>query len=463
MWHRGARVSLERYVGAGEIAAPPQLPERVRAQIAVEDARGERIISWTQLVLVATFAVLYAIAPKPGDAGTSAMAPVPIALACYAVFTVVRLMLAHRGPLPSHIVALSIIADAALLVGLIWVFHLQYDQPPAFSLKVPTFAYAFVFIVLRTLRFDPRFVLMAGGAMALAWIALTFAAIAASDSGVVTRSFAAYLTGNAILIGAEIDKVLAITLVTIILAISMRRAQHTLVTAVREGAAVREVRRFLSDGVAEAVAGAARLVEAGEATRREAAIVMLDLRGFTRLSGTLQPEAVVAVLTEFHALVVPVIRRHGGVIDKFLGDGVMATFGAVAPSPTAAADALRALEEILALATDWHLRRSESTGVKLEVNGAMTAGEIVFAAIGTTERLEYTVIGDAVNTAAKLEKHNKTTRTRALTTKFAYERAVSQGYAPMRPAELCPTERVAGIAEPIDLVEVGGKAQDRTP
>src|SRR5262249_20707246 len=107
-------------------------------------------------------------------------------------------------------------------------------------------------------------------------------------------------------------------------------------------------------------------------------------------------------LTSFHARIVPLVQAHGGVVDKFLGDGVMATFGAVMPSRTTAADALRALDAIMEEAGRWQKDLSElGVTAKLAVNRAAAAGTVVFATLGNDDRLEYTVIGDAVNLAAK--------------------------------------------------------------
>lgn len=428
------------------------LPERIRNRIAAEDAASERLIGWVQLALAATLALLYLIAPKPTDAGMALLAPVPLTLAVYAGVTALRIPLCRRGHLTPRRVCAFIAADILLLLGLIWAIHVQYAQPAAFSLKVPTFVYIFVVIALRALRFDPIYVLSAGAAAALGWIALTLAAVLAAEPGIVTRSFTDYLTRNAILIGAEVDKVIAILVVTAVLAVGITRARRLLVTAVREGAAVREVSRFLSSGVAESITGASHEVAAGTAMARDAAIVMLDLRGFTRLTASLPPAQVVAKLVAFHAEVVPIVRRHGGVVDKFLGDGVMVTFGAVVPSPTAAADALRALEELIdrAGATATAL----GGNADLDVNGAATAGPVVFAAIGSGDRLEYTTIGVAVNLAAKLEKHNKSARSRALTTAETYELAVAQGYRPAGPVAQREQSTVAGLDQPIDLVVV---------
>jgi adenylate cyclase len=433
-------------------AGAAELPKRVKDLIRAQEAASERLIGWAQLGLVAIFGALYLVAPRPADAGMAMLAPVPIALTGYLAFTLLRLRLAYRDALTGWLLILSILVDIVLLLGLIWSFHVQYGQPLAFSLKVPTFIYIFVFIALRALRFDHRYVLAAGAFAALGWLAVVGLAIGGSSADAITRNFVAYLTSNRILIGAEIDKVVTILMVTGLLTIAARRAQHTLVTAVREETGGREIRRFLSGGVAEAITRAETEVEAGQAAGRHAAIMMLDIRGFTRFSTSVPPAEVVRMLTGFHARAVPLIRRHGGVVDKFLGDGVMATFGAVTPSPTAAADALRALDAIMAEALAW---RADLTGMglamPLEVNGSVAAGPVVFATIGDAERLEYTVIGEAANLAAKLEKHNKAEGTRALTTWQTYELACVQGYVAAPAPERRLSSKVAGAAEPVDL------------
>ena len=88
----------------------------------------------------------------------------------------------------------------------------------------------------------------------------------------------------------------------------------------------------------------------------------------------------------------------------------------------------------------------------LEVNGSASAGPVVFATLGGGDRLEYTVIGEAVNLAAKLEKHNKAVRTRALTSAATYELAVAQGYAAGCERARLPGSSVASVSEPLDLV-----------
>lgn len=435
---------------------PPEtmarLPARVIELLHAQDLAAERLIIRVQLSLAAALAVLYVLAPRPADAPMTMLAPVPIALAAYTLFALVRLVLSQRGPLPGWFVIPSIVADMSLLLGLIWSFHLQYGEPPGFSLKVPSVLYLFVFIALRALRFDHRYVLAAGLTAAVGWAVVTGAAVMQSPAA-VTHNFVAYVTGTSILVGAEVDKIVAILLVTGILTVGARRAQQTLLTAVREEAAAREIKRFLSQGVADQIASSEELIEAGHAAEREAAIMMIDIRGFTPFSTTVPPAEVVRMLTSFHARIVPIVQANKGVVDKFLGDGVMVTFGAVAPSRTAAADALRALDSILDEALAWQGALA-SLGLKtpLKVNAAVASGTVVFATLGDATRLEYTVIGEAVNLAAKLEKHNKVERTRAILPVYTLKAARAQGYVPATEPEPRPGAKVAGVTDPIDLV-----------
>jgi len=429
-----------------------ELPDRVQMVVAMEDRASERLIGLVQIIIACTLWALFLIAPRPSDAPMSMFSPVPLALSAYLAFSLFRYWLVAQKRTPDWFVGLSISADVGLLLALIWSFHVAYEQPAGFSLKAPTFVYLFVFVVLRALRFDARYVLAAGATAAAGWILLTCAAALTDGPTAVTRSFAEYATSSRILFGAEFDKVFALLLTTGLLALNAQRAQRTLIAAVREQAAAKEISRFLSKGVADQIAQSDTLVEAGEAAERNAAILMIDIRGFTAFAMTVPPKQVVDMLTAFHARVIPVIRAHGGVIDKFLGDGVMATFGAATPSETAAADALRALDGILADTVGWKATLIESgIGIDLNVNAAVAAGPVVFATLGDGDRLEFTVIGDAVNLAAKLEKHNKAEKSRAVFPVATFVEAQAQGYRPAVSPEIRAGARVAGVAGTIDV------------
>ena len=134
----------------------------------------------------------------------------------------------------------------------------------------------------------------------------------------------------------------------------------------------------------------------------------------------------IALLAQYQSRMVPVIQRHNGTIDKFLGDGIMATFGATSTSETYTADAIRAVDEVMAVADAWNAERAGEGKEPIRIGAAVATGRIVFGAVGDETRLEYTVIGDAVNVSAKLEKHTKVEKVRALATAEAYEEALAQ-------------------------------------
>ena len=133
----------------------------------------------------------------------------------------------------------------------------------------------------------------------------------------------------------------------------------------------------------------------------------------------------------------------------------MASFGAVTPSGHYAADALRAVDAILAAAQRWKAERTAAGQPAPDVGAAVASGEVVFGVIGDENRLEYTVIGDAVNLAAKLEKHTKAEHVRALTTREMLELASRQGYDGAAGKKLLTAREVGGVAAPVDLAVLG--------
>ena len=426
-----------------------RLPERVVAQVRAQQDATERLIGGVQLSIVVIFAVLYALAPKTFSAEQT-FAPVPYVLGAYVGFTLLRLGLAFRVRLPDWFLYLSIAIDMALLFGLIWSFHLQYDQPAGFYLKAPTLLYVFIFIALRALRFEARFVVVAGLTAAVGWLALVGYVLLPAGMTMVTRDYVTYITSNEILLGAEFDKILSILVVTAILAAAIVRARALLVSAVAERSAADELSRFFSPEVARRIVEAESL-EVGVGESRDAAIVTFDLRGFTEIAARCPPDAVMRLLADYQATLVPIVRAHGGSIDKFLGDGILAIFDSLHVPDTYAADALRCLDAALAAGARWQAEREARDIPAPPVNGAVASGTVVFGAVGERDRLEYTVIGDAVNFASKLEKHNAVAGTRGLAGRETVELARGQGYTGT-PARRIANADVAGVGGSVDLV-----------
>lgn len=249
----------------------------------------------------------------------------------------------------------------------------------------------------------------------------------------------------------EIDKLLSVLIVTAVLALSLARGRQLLIRATTETAAAQRLSRFFDTTVVERIRSGESEIAPGEGVAREAAILNVDIRGFSRLVEDVPPTEAIHMLSNYQHRIVPIIQSHGGTIDKFMGDGIMATFGAVHPSTTFAADALRAMDATLAESTVWSGDQQLNALIQNGLGVSVCAGPIVFGAVGEKDRLEVTVIGATVNLAAKLEKANKNFDSQATTTRSTYELAVRQGYTAVKtPRHI--TANIEGIADTLDLV-----------
>ncbi len=427
----------------------PALPGHVRHAIGRQDADSEVLVCLVQSAAIVGFAALYALTPKAFP-DTVPFAPVPWTLAAYAAFTAVRLRLALERRLTRGFLRLSVVIDIAVLMVTIWSFHLQYEAPPALYLKAPTLMYVFILIALRALRLEAELVLLTGFTAALGWTVLVVYA-GLVDPPPITHDFVTYVTSHALLIGAELDKIVSILATTLVLALAVHRARRLLVSSIAEEQAASALSRYLAPEVARRIREGESIDLPGHGVVREATVLVADLRAFTNRTEGLTPAETMAALAEWHDLVVPLVHREQGCIDKYLGDGVLASFGALAPSETDAAQALRAAERIVREVRDWHRTRARAGLVTFEVGVAVVSGPVLVGPVGHETRLEYTVLGSPVNVAAKLEKHAKVEAAAVVTTAASVARAVRQGWNAGR-FECRPDRRVSGLEEPQELL-----------
>lgn len=175
-----------------------------------------------------------------------------------------------------------------------------------------------------------------------------------------------------------------------------------LVESMREQAIVRDrLSRVLSPNlVEEVVAGHLKITDTGET--RNVTILFTDVRGFTSLSQRYGPAEVLRMLNTYFARAVEIVFKHEGTLDKFMGDGLMALFGA----PIAMADAsLRAVEaatEIQRAVDIWNRERAGAGHEPFEIGIGVAAGPVVAGAMGTDKTMAYTVVGPAANLASRL-------------------------------------------------------------
>ena len=169
-------------------------------------------------------------------------------------------------------------------------------------------------------------------------------------------------------------------------------------------------------------------------------VMFLDIRNFTGFAEKRTPEEVVEYLESLFEFMIEIVNRHHGIINKFLGDGFMAVFGAPLSDGKDCANALKAAQEILA-----RVQQEVEAGTILPttVGIGLHAGDAVTGSIGSALRREYTVIGDVVNLAARIEKLNKQFDSRLLISEIVWQAVSSDG----------------GNAVPMGQVEVRGREQ----
>lgn len=394
----------------GEGTESVTLPERIREDIGRQQDAAEILIGWVQLGILVVWAALYAVAPKTFTEDAD-FAPVPWALGLYFGFTLLRLYLAHRRRLPHWFLILSVVVDMTLLLGLIWSFHLQYEQPASFYLKAPTLLYVFIFIGLRALRFEPGYVLLAGVVAALGWLLLVVYAIGADwHDDMITKDYVEYMTSNSVLLGAEVDKIISILMVTIVLSAAIARARRLLIRSVFEHSAAEDLSRFVPSAVARRITSAELRAEIGQSETGEATILFMDLESFTAIGESLAPGELVATLNDLFTLASEIIDRYNGVICQYQGDAILASFNMPTQDPAHASNAVAAALEIQQRLES----RTFGKGVRLRARFGINTGSVVGGLVGAPNRLGYTIHGDAVNLAARLEQLNKEHGTRIL-------------------------------------------------
>lgn len=140
-----------------------------------------------------------------------------------------------------------------------------------------------------------------------------------------------------------------------------------------------------------------RKVTLGNYLEQEMTILFSDIRGYTHIAEKLTPQENFEFINEYLKLIAPIIKKHGGFIDKYIGDGLMALF------PNQATKALQAALEILEQLKQEHTENAYSLFAELKIGIGLNTGKVVIGIVGEENRLDATVIGDAVNTAARIE------------------------------------------------------------
>ncbi|MFN3261545.1 MAG: adenylate/guanylate cyclase domain-containing protein [Pikeienuella sp.] len=343
--------------------------------------------------------------------------------------------------------------DTALLV-----FTLVYpnpidpaDLPPQAALRFGNSVYLFIVTGALAMTLRPALILWGGVCGAAFWAAAIYwlASLPGSVTGFDEDASFAETFGNPTFVdmGIQLQFAAVFLIVSALVAAGSAAARRLVV---RETAAARRAANLSRYLPAEAVFELAeRDAPFGAEREAAAAVLFTDIVGFTALAERLGPKAAIGLLRKAQALVATAVAEERGVLDKFIGDGAMATFGAFPTLETEgrappAARALAAARRIAADAEAWSRAREARGEAAARLVVGLHYGPVLLGEVGAAQRMEFAVIGDTVNVASRLEH-----LCRALDLSVAIsEEAMAAAGWPEGPERVGP-EALRGRAEPV--------------
>jgi class 3 adenylate cyclase len=410
--------------------------------VQAEQARGELVVAWLRLGLFAAIGLLMLI-----DRGRQGFIPVsgeemrpltPLRWVVTTVPCVAWLLFLRSRPYRPLYSLISVVLDAVLL-GVLCGAVLLASKDAALSLALgssPAQLAFFFVIASASLRQSPAACLLAGGLAALLLSIPVAWSVANLDLGRLPPELHFFASVPMWL--ARLLQGLLATLLAASAAQNARRMVGRIAQAIGERSqALHLFGRYVDPQVARAA-----LSTGTKAETRELTVLFTDLRGFTTLSEQHSPVEVLELLNAHYEAIVPAVRAQGGTVNKFIGDAIMATFGAPEPQADHAQRAVRAAQAMLVAMEQLNARLVAQGKPALSMGVGIATGPAVVGSLGASDRVEYAVIGDTVNMASRLEGLNKQFGTQVL-------------LAASTRAALGPEAPVRSLGE----VEVKGKAR----
>jgi adenylate cyclase len=388
----------------------------VAEHVRREAERGERLVAtWRALMHTVTALTGAAVALLAGD--TQAWEPLRTGL-FWVTPPVIAIVWAwwwfvHSRPYRRLYGVISVAGDVLSLAGAMAAASLAFGGEIAVINALgsaPPLLGLFFVLAGAGVRQDPLLCLLAGALGLASFLAAAAIAHAAATPEVVSEGV--WFWGST---QVWLGRAMIIVFTALLVALAARNARRL---AADTGGAMAEQARVVQvfgRYVDRAVATAA-LAGDGGAETRVVTVLFTDLREFTSVCERLDPAETLALLNDHYDALVPVVHRHGGAVNKFIGDSVMATFGAPGPDTDHARRALNAAADMLAAQDALNVRLRAEGRPELAMGVGVATGPAVIGSLGAADRIEYAVIGDTVNTAARLEGLTKQLGTRVLFT-----------------------------------------------
>lgn len=307
-----------------------------------------------------------------------------------------------------------------LMVGAIFAFlplSVSEEVPQHFAFRAYGVHYFLPILGAAALSLSPRLILWCGGAIVATWVAGFYWVIVPLDHPLQWSDLGQPYTYRELLLspdfvntGGRIEECLAILILTALIAFAVHRARRVVALWIRSETGRQRITGLFGRFAPPEIVS--RLAEAGatlEPTKREATVLFSDIAGFTTFSETRTPDVVLALLNTYFERVGAIAAERGGVIVNFQGDGLLIAFNAPADVPDHAAAALETATTLLSA-----IETETFNGERIAVRVGIHTGEVVAGIAGSRERQTYTVYGDTVNVAARLEQLNKEHGTRLM-------------------------------------------------
>ncbi len=388
--------------------------DQYASALRAEELSGRKLATWAFLAGIAVIAIWLFL-----QIGAPRVYFYQAILALFALIFVADYGLSRSRHARSwHPYLFSALGIALLAFTLVVPNPFVENWPTQMRLRFGNFVYMIVFLTPIALSYSPRLMLWSGFAAVVAWgvgvawvVALdgTVTWLDMPDRGRVPTSdelLAFFLQPGFVDLEARVQEIIVVLLVAGVLALVVWRSRRLVMRQIAVARERANLARYFPPTVVDQLADLDEPF--GEVRSQPVAVMFADIVGFSKLAENQAPDEVIAVLRDFHARLERDIFDHGGTLDKFLGDGVMATFGTPNTGPQDAAHALDCARAILETIGQWNAERAARGEAAVKVSIGIHYGEAVLGDIGSARRLEFAVLGDVVNVANRLEALTRT-------------------------------------------------------
>jgi adenylate cyclase len=334
---------------------------------------------------------------------------------------------------------------------------------------VNTFIYFFVLLAAATLAYSWRTVFTMGVLTSVLWVAgvswaclqpVTHAALSERIRAAVGSDLRMFslIDPAAIDIGARVQEITVFLIVAFTLALAVRRSNRLLISHAGIERERANLARYFSPNVVAELSGNDEPLK--QVRTQNVAVLFADIVGFTRYADGRSPTEVIETLRLFHQRMEQEVFRHSGTLDKYLGDGLMATFGTPFAGDNDAVNALRCAEAMIGSIDELNRERKPRGEPPIQLSLGLHYGQVVLGDIGLN-RLEFAVIGTTVNIASRLESMTRELGCALIASDDLVQRArTEKSSASIDLGNLVeqPAQTVRGIEQPVGIWTLGAAA-----